>query len=1382
MISARKTRFKFFLVWSLFFAATICAYGCGICELYATSGETISGWRCTGFEFYYVYAWDLYPWGSGWTWTNNYGDEIHHESHEPYGLWTDASHMPLWVGFGLLEDVVGAYFATSWSGNPDSDHSLTRDPVNVQSGSVIDTAHDITLGHPALSICWERFYSSERSVSSGIGNGWRHSYDWRLSTVSNYGYRIKTPEGTSYGLAPCADTGRWETLCDVKWSMARLQDGFALSLTTNVVLSFSLDGRLVSYDDGLGGGLSFTYDADGGLSRVFHSSNHWLQIERSNGLVDAVHSPMESYWVEYSYDASSNLVCALVHDAGRIAVTTYAYDAFGMISRVNPVGETARYSYSNANDAFLRGKCTNSVFGTGWYEHSLTYHTNRTVVGATWEGDDMTGCYVIYTNVVQKKHTVVQYVGTDHEILQDLLYSDGKISDLYSGAGLCNRTIFSYDQSGWNSTPTSRRTFEVFSDGLMALREKLAWDYDAKFNLVEESYSYCPNGYVSTTASRKALWDTDFMVCTSQTDRAGWTYHVEISTNGLPLRHYAHVGDGTDLQTEFRYTNGWMLSSEISPRGGETHWMRNADGNPVGVSCPNGLSFAIEWETPGRLASVTRMGSAPVSTSFETDDAGRVRVVSRNDGSREAYAYDLLGRLTNVTERSGKRTVFKYAVGGKISEAQTLYRNGETDAVATVSFDYDVQANLRRIRNQSGECVVDLVLDEQERVIAVTNAEGQTASFCYDNGNRVVSERRFDGTTVSYAYNGMGNPSRISYPGLVVDLTTLANGALTRASCGTACVTYAWDGVGRMTAVSNGFGGVSYAYATNLAWTARKSELGIETKQSDIAGRLTNVIDEIGDVYTFSYSTDNALLAGVAFPNGLSSSYNYDSSDRITSVIWHSGTSVVEHLEYAYTNFCQVASVSRLDGSRIEYDYDALLRLSGERCVSVGGAVLRGDRYAHGLSGNRIWKAAGTGGRAGLVYSFGSGERLAGWETVGPVTVYGGSAAVTNGIYRHDAAGCITNMAFLTSDGTYMSLGLSWNGRYLLTGVSTNCVGVVAYSYGPDGRLLTRSGIGGTVGRIYDGEHILWEIDTASGMPLRSFTHGAGTDNWLGYSVYSSGATNRYTFVTDIFGSVLAVADEAGRVVERYEYDAWGRVLAVYDGCGNRHLTTQVNNTILWKGGEYEWSTGFYLFRARWYDPVAGRWLSKDPIGLTGGVNLYEYCGGDPVNVMDYSGCVTVDLIGGLMPMHSAAARTSYIGGSIDATIEYANSVSGLRGFESAMAYTYLGTLTSTYSAAAVLPLAKDAFLYEIGQKTLPDSIYALAKNMTPVERGRWLIDTYGLGRAILPQGRGWVLGVGKTFTTGPTPLGWAGAIGLGAWGLSGLYSSLQGDADGGSK
>ncbi|HEX8432620.1 MAG TPA: RHS repeat-associated core domain-containing protein, partial [Longimicrobium sp.] len=55
-------------------------------------------------------------------------------------------------------------------------------------------------------------------------------------------------------------------------------------------------------------------------------------------------------------------------------------------------------------------------------------------------------------------------------------------------------------------------------------------------------------------------------------------------------------------------------------------------------------------------------------------------------------------------------------------------------------------------------------------------------------------------------------------------------------------------------------------------------------------------------------------------------------------------------------------------------------------------------------------------------------------------------------------------------------------------------------------------------------------------------------------------------------------------------------------------------------GREYDEDTGLYNYRARWYDPHLGRFMSEDPIGLAGGINPHAYVGNDPVNYSDPSG------------------------------------------------------------------------------------------------------------------------------------------------------------------
>ena len=88
-----------------------------------------------------------------------------------------------------------------------------------------------------------------------------------------------------------------------------------------------------------------------------------------------------------------------------------------------------------------------------------------------------------------------------------------------------------------------------------------------------------------------------------------------------------------------------------------------------------------------------------------------------------------------------------------------------------------------------------------------------------------------------------------------------------------------------------------------------------------------------------------------------------------------------------------------------------------------------------------------------------------------------------------------------------------------------------------------------------------------------------------------------------------------------------GGAVALSYSCGSRgspaaDATGRVPPALrfTWQGREYSRATALYNFRARWYDPASGRWLSKDPIGLEGGLNLYEAFGNNPVCFRDPTG------------------------------------------------------------------------------------------------------------------------------------------------------------------
>jgi RHS repeat-associated protein len=79
-----------------------------------------------------------------------------------------------------------------------------------------------------------------------------------------------------------------------------------------------------------------------------------------------------------------------------------------------------------------------------------------------------------------------------------------------------------------------------------------------------------------------------------------------------------------------------------------------------------------------------------------------------------------------------------------------------------------------------------------------------------------------------------------------------------------------------------------------------------------------------------------------------------------------------------------------------------------------------------------------------------------------------------------------------------------------------------------------------------------------------------------------------------------------------YRYDSFGKITAQTGG---------LDQPFAFTGREYDPETGLYYYRARYYDPKAGRFISKDPIGFGGGdVNLFRYVGNDPVDFTDPEG------------------------------------------------------------------------------------------------------------------------------------------------------------------
>ena len=116
--------------------------------------------------------------------------------------------------------------------------------------------------------------------------------------------------------------------------------------------------------------------------------------------------------------------------------------------------------------------------------------------------------------------------------------------------------------------------------------------------------------------------------------------------------------------------------------------------------------------------------------------------------------------------------------------------------------------------------------------------------------------------------------------------------------------------------------------------------------------------------------------------------------------------------------------------------------------------------------------------------------------------------------------------------------------------------------------------------------------------------------------------TNKIQTIGAMTVSTDYVYDSLGQLVaETYTYDAYGNP-TIYDASGSEILnqTSQIGNRYFFQGREYDSVTHLYYFRARYYNPITGRWLSKDPKGITGGLNLYVFVSNNPVMFVDPMG------------------------------------------------------------------------------------------------------------------------------------------------------------------
>ncbi len=193
--------------------------------------------------------------------------------------------------------------------------------------------------------------------------------------------------------------------------------------------------------------------------------------------------------------------------------------------------------------------------------------------------------------------------------------------------------------------------------------------------------------------------------------------------------------------------------------------------------------------------------------------------------------------------------------------------------------------------------------------------------------------------------------------------------------------------------------------------------------------------------------------------------------------------------------------------------------------------------------------------------------------------------------------------------------------RNRLVGVEqTSAGGIIlgewSYAYDVFDRLIVRTENGNTTVTTYDGDHAWADYTAASGVVTR-YLYGAETDELLARWRPAEGTV---WYLTDRQGSVRDLTDSAGVVLNRIDYSAFGEVAS--------QTNAAAGDRFLYAGREFDFGTGLYWNRARWYDPATGLFMSQDPIGFAGGdANLSRYVFNAPTNFTDPSGTIIREII-----------------------------------------------------------------------------------------------------------------------------------------------------------
>ena len=1103
------------------------------------------------------------------------------------------------------------------------------EPVDMFSGQFEFEATDVNIpGRVPLRV--RRFYRSGSTYQGLFGRGWNMEYNERILIMATNGNLLLRRNNTVLDEFANRGNSTFAPPVGCYDALNRNGDGtYTLREKYGTIRNYNTDGCLTEIRDRNLNQLLFTYQPGGKLpinavSDYSHYSNAIL-VARDYQLARievALSNVLSGRFVRFSYD-SNGRVTNVTDFTGR--AWRYDYDSAGrgLLQAVTtpPVstftnGLTTTYSYPSTN-AFRLMTITDPA--------GQTYLTNfYDSAGLVWK--QLWGA-AAYSFAYPSATTHWVTNGNGYRIARDFDTNGNVVSLKQYTAGLRASdppvfvSAYTYDTNFeqtklvYPAGNVEQRKYDTLGN-LLELRRKVTNSSDGPTDLVT-TYSYESNFNFIKTAT-----DPNTNVTT-------YIYDYEVPSSGrangnLAQIVYPNVG-GTSPTVSFGYT-----------ASGQVSMMTNA----VGVV----TKFVYDDTTGYPLQRIEAFGtSIPATNSSTYDPRGNILTATDPLGHTKTYAYDSLDRLVQTTTAGPFNYVTKYSYGanGKVAGIQRQTGDGG-HAWQTTSFGYDVLDRLKAVTNDLGQATqysydgngnrtrltdantnsTTYVYDERNLLWQVTDALTNVTQYAYDqNGNLAkLTDARTNATL--YAYDGYDRLSTNAYADSSFEAYTYdqAGDLQTKRTRAGQVASMSYDALNRLV-LAQFPDGASNAFTFDAASQLRSvtDTNGVMTFAYDALGRLTTTTNTFGKRIAYEYDAAGNR-SKLYYPDGSFITYGYDALNRLTNIADNAELTIAN---FSYDALGRRSELDFGNGTRASYGYDWANNLTNllqdvpatasklaqfaYSCDNVGNRLTMTTAYVpfsgtHSYTYDKTYQLTGAAYPAGYPFP----NEILNYDSVGNRTTVvstNTTAYAANNLNQYSSVGGVPLRydlnGNLTNDGT-MTLSFDFLNRLNVAArAGTNAT----YRYDAFGRRIEKN-INGAVRRfVYANYQLIAETD-AGGNVLTKNVFGAGIDEVLRTD---SGASSYYYHV-DALGSVRCLTDTAGGKAESYSYNAYGSVT----GFASTPLTR-----FLFTGREYDAELGLFDYRARRYNIQLGRFAQPDPIGYSGGINLYRYAFNSPIMYSD---------------------------------------------------------------------------------------------------------------------------------------------------------------------